>query len=151
MKYALLVLALMLAGVGCGAADEPDSTDTGSNTGTTASDTDSDTSNDSTVDTDAGTDADTSTDDEAEASTDADTDTDIDNDAGSDAEGDSETLPEIADLSGLTLSGTEPAENLEAPEFEVMAADNTARTQDNLLGQPTVMWFFPAAEAWSIG
>ena len=151
MKYALLALAMMLAGVGCGAADEPDSTDAGSDTGTTASDTGSDTSTDQNTDTDAATDADTSPEDEAGASTDSDTDTDIDDDASADAETDGETMPEIADLSGLTLSGTEPAENLEAPEFEVMAADNTARTQGNLLGQPTVMWFFPAAEAWSIG
>ena len=145
MKYALLALALLLGSVGCGAADEPASTDTGRDT------TDGDTAADTPVDQnpapDSGTDADTVSD------ADTDTGTSADPESGTETEtdSDSETVPDVADLSGLSLSGSEPAENLEAPEFEVMAADNTERTQDNLLGQPTVMWFFPAAEAWSIG
>ena len=141
MKYALLTLALAFGGVGCGAAEEPGSTDAGSDT--TAADSGSDSSTEQDTGTDSGTDVDTETD------TGGDTDTDTD--TGSDTDTDTETVPEIADLSGLTLTGTPPADNLEAPEFEVTASDSTARTRADLVGQPTVMWFFPIAESWSVG
>jgi hypothetical protein len=126
MKYFVLTLALLLGSVGCGAADDAGATDTGVDTGTDTSTTD--TTTDST--TDDGTD----------------TDTDTGSDTGTEPE-----VPEIADLSGLSLTGVEPAENLEAPEFELTASDGTTRTEANLMGQPTVMWFFPAAESWSVG
>ncbi len=50
------------------------------------------------------------------------------------------TVPEEA-----TLYGQAPAEALLAPDFAATNYDGTARSKVNLQGQPTVMWFFPAA------
>jgi len=44
-----------------------------------------------------------------------------------------------------TLYGQPPAEALLAPEFTATNYDGTTRSKVNLQGQPTVMWFFPAA------
>ena len=44
------------------------------------------------------------------------------------------------------LVGTQPPEALDAPEFTALNSDGTTRTRDNLVGTPTVMWFFPAAD-----
>ncbi len=43
------------------------------------------------------------------------------------------------------LYGSTPEEAIPAPEFEVLAQDETVRTRDDLLGHPTVIWFYPAA------
>jgi hypothetical protein len=43
------------------------------------------------------------------------------------------------------LYGTAPAIALAAPEFTVTNRDGTPRTRADLLGHPTVMWFYPAA------
>lgn len=44
------------------------------------------------------------------------------------------------------LNGTEPAENLPPPQFaEVTNRDGSPRTQADLVGHPTVLWFYPAA------
>ena len=139
MRFFLLAIALAAYGVGCGGGTEETSADTTTDTGTVAD----------TGSTDTGTDTDTN-----DTGTDTDSGTDTDTDTGTDSGGDDVTepeVPEIADLSGLTLTGVEPSENLEAPEFEVLASDGTTRTQDNLIGQPTIIWFFPVAESWSVG
>ena len=49
------------------------------------------------------------------------------------------------DLSTLDLNGTLPPEQLEAPTFMATNRDGTSRSQEDLVGQPTVMWFFPLA------
>jgi hypothetical protein len=43
------------------------------------------------------------------------------------------------------LFGTEPGDARAAPTFRATADDGTPRDRDDLLGHPTVMWFYPAA------
>jgi thioredoxin-dependent peroxiredoxin len=50
------------------------------------------------------------------------------------------------DSAPLSLIGTTPAEAIGAPEFSAQNRDGAARSRMNLLGQPTVMWFFPGAD-----
>lgn len=45
----------------------------------------------------------------------------------------------------LTLNGTVPPVALEAPTFAATNRDGGARSREDLLGHPTVMWFYPAA------
>ena len=42
-------------------------------------------------------------------------------------------------------NGTLPDEALEAPDFRATNRDGGARDRQDLLGHPTVMWFYPAA------
>ena len=59
----------------------------------------------------------------------------------------------VADSGGNTdqnelpgnLHGTEPAQPVLPPEFSATSHDGGLRSQTDLLGHPTVMWFFPAA------
>ena len=51
----------------------------------------------------------------------------------------------LPDLSTLDLNGTIPPVALAAPVFEALNYDNGQRTQADLMGKPTVMWFFPFA------
>ena len=44
-----------------------------------------------------------------------------------------------------SLNGDVPASPVSAPEFAATNMDNTARAREDLLGHPTVMWFYPAA------
>lgn len=41
--------------------------------------------------------------------------------------------------------GTVPSDPTAAPTFSVLNQDEQVRTRDDLLGHPTVMWFYPAA------
>lgn len=41
--------------------------------------------------------------------------------------------------------GATPAQAMELPVFSAINSDGKTRTRDDLLGKPTVMWFFPAA------
>jgi len=41
--------------------------------------------------------------------------------------------------------GSVPSEFLDAPEFVATNRDGTSRGRDDLVGDPTVMWFYPAA------
>lgn len=51
------------------------------------------------------------------------------------------TIPETLDL-----HGNRPAQNLAAPSFSsVKNRDGSPRTREDLVGQPTVLWFYPAA------
>ena len=43
------------------------------------------------------------------------------------------------------LIGTLPEAPRPVPEFEVLAQTGEPRTQADLLGHPTVMWFYPMA------
>jgi len=65
-------------------------------------------------------------------------------DAGNGGDGTTDEEPDL-DLAGLDLHGTIPPEELASPEFVVTNLDEGSRTEADLLGQPTVMWFFPAA------
>ena len=44
-----------------------------------------------------------------------------------------------------TLNGSVPDKALPAPEFVAINRDGAARDREDLLGHPTVMWFYPAA------
>lgn len=48
------------------------------------------------------------------------------------------------DLPG-DLHGTPPEEAVPAPEFAARDEHGAARSRDDLLGHPTVLWFYPAA------
>jgi cytochrome oxidase Cu insertion factor (SCO1/SenC/PrrC family) len=52
---------------------------------------------------------------------------------------------ESASTDTPALLGARPAAPVPAPEFTAVAHDGTPRTKADLLGHPTVMWFFPAA------
>ena len=65
----------------------------------------------------------------------------------SDATDASDTTPEPVDLSTLDLNGTLPSANLEPPEFVALNRDGAERTEANLIGQPTVLWFYPLANS----
>jgi hypothetical protein len=45
------------------------------------------------------------------------------------------------------LTGTIPEVALAAPEFVATNLDDTERTQVDLIGHPTVMWFYPLANS----
>lgn len=47
--------------------------------------------------------------------------------------------------SGVELHGDVPAVALAAPEFAATSDAGLPRTRDDLLGHPTVVWFYPAA------
>ena len=44
-----------------------------------------------------------------------------------------------------SLNGDVPSSPVTLPEFAATNMDNTARSREDLLGEPTVMWFYPAA------
>jgi hypothetical protein len=79
---------------------------------------------------------------DTDTDTDADTDSDADTDADTDSDADTDTGTMV--LPG-ELHGTPPDENLPVPVFTATAMDGTPRTQPDLIGQPTVLWFYPAA------
>lgn len=49
------------------------------------------------------------------------------------------------DTSSLELNGTWPDNPIAAPEFTALNFDNTGRDQSDLIGNPSVLWFYPAA------
>jgi hypothetical protein len=60
--------------------------------------------------------------------------------------GTDETTPTPTDTAPLVLNGTAPPVALSVPSFtDVVNQDAQARTQADLVGHPTVMWFYPAA------
>jgi hypothetical protein len=60
--------------------------------------------------------------------------------------GTDETTPTPTDTAPLVLNGTVPPDALPVPTFsDVVNQDAQARTQADLIGHPTVMWFYPAA------
>jgi peroxiredoxin Q/BCP len=59
----------------------------------------------------------------------------------------SDTAADTAtDTAAPNLIGTPPAAAIDAPEFTAQNRDGAARSRADLLGQPTVMWFFPSAD-----
>ncbi len=43
------------------------------------------------------------------------------------------------------LIGSAPAKAIPAPEFVATNRDGSGRSREDLLGHPTVIWFYPAA------
>ena len=56
-----------------------------------------------------------------------------------------DTVEEEIEIDPDQLAGTEPTENIEAPEFAALNFDETPRGRDDLIGSPTVIWFYPFA------
>ena len=77
----------------------------------------------------------------------ADSDTDSDDTDGGDGGGEEggDEGGEDTDWADLELNGSWPAQPVSAPEFTVTNMDGTSRSREDLLGQPTVMWFYPLA------
>jgi|GEM_PF-1882231 len=94
-------------------------------------------------DTAAGDDDDTAAGDDDTAAGDDDTAAGDDDTAAGDDDtaDDDDTTPPPADQ----LHGTAPAQALAVPTFEAVNSDGSARSTPDLLGHPTVMWFFPYA------
>ena len=51
-----------------------------------------------------------------------------------------------ASVNPAELQGAEPPEALPVPEFVALNFDETVRDQSHLIGSPTVLWFYPAAD-----
>ncbi len=68
---------------------------------------------------------------------------DDDSSAGDDdsTAGDDDTTPPPAE----ELHGSAPSQPLAVPSFEATNSDGSARGTPDLLGHPTVLWFFPYA------
>lgn len=66
-------------------------------------------------------------------------------DSGSGDSGDSGHSGESGDTSVADLHGTVPETSFPPPEFSATNRDETPRGPDDLVGRPTVMWFYPAA------
>ena len=47
-----------------------------------------------------------------------------------------------------TYNGAIPETKLELPSFTALNIDSSERTQENLQGSPSVLWFFPAASTY---
>jgi hypothetical protein len=84
---------------------------------------------------DASPDADTDTDTDSDTDTDVDSDTDTD----TDTDADTDTLP-------VGLNGTPPLQPVPPPaNFSVVNRHGENKGPTDLVGTPTVMWFYPAA------
>lgn len=85
-------------------------------------------------------DDDGSSDGDADGDSDTDTDGDTDGDTDADTDGDTDT-----DTDTEALHGTQPDEALGAPDFTAWNSDGAERSKPDLIGHPTVVWFYPAA------
>ena len=54
------------------------------------------------------------------------------------------SVPDVVDLP-QNLIGTEPSQDTPPPVFSAINYDGGIRNQDDLIGHPTVVWFFPFA------
>ena len=77
------------------------------------------------------------------ASTDSATTDSASNDSGHSTDTDQGTSIDTA--TAEELIGTLPSEVLPPPSFFATNYDGQARNQSHLIGQPTVIWFYPAA------
>lgn len=63
-----------------------------------------------------------------------------------DSPADTDTAADTGPYDTSGLNGEEVDPRLPAPSFDkVLASDGSARTQADLMGHPTVIWFYPAA------
>ena len=68
-----------------------------------------------------------------------------DGDGGGDAGGDDGGGEAGDDGGTVSFNGTVPASPAALPEFAATNSDGSGRAREDLLGHPTVMWFYPAA------
>ena len=66
-------------------------------------------------------------------------------DLGDTADSGADTADSGADTAVVEYNGTSPKQPIAAPVFSATNRDGSARDQSALIGQPTVMWFYPAA------
>lgn len=147
MRWFVLLLSLSLMACAAEEVDPSDSENQGADQ-SVADDT-QDPSDASTTDsTDAADGSDASDSSDASDGSDS-SDTDASDSSTSDdpADASDTTEPEEIDLSELDLFGTLPASNLEPVEFLALNRDGSERTAADLIGQPTVMWFYPLANS----
>ncbi len=52
---------------------------------------------------------------------------------------------ETGDTAIASLHGSPPEESIPLPDFSATNRDGTGRGPEDLVGSPTVMWFYPAA------
>lgn len=144
MRWFVLLLSLSL--MACAAEEGGPSDSENQGTDQSVADDTQDPSDSSTTDTtDAADGSDAS--DASDASDSSDTDTSDASASDDPADASDTTEPEELDLSGLDLYGTLPASNLEPTEFVALNRDGSERTAADLIGQPTVMWFYPLANS----
>ena len=98
------------------------------------------------TDADADADADSDADSDADADSDSDSDSDADADADADSDADADADADIELPPGLNGTVVDP--RLPPPTFAATNRDGGARGPDDLLGSPTVIWFFPAARTY---
>lgn len=78
-------------------------------------------------------------------------DQDDDEGAGADGSGDTAASSDVGpggdanDVDPDRLNGSVPDEALAAPDFAATNRDGSGRDREDLLGHPTVIWFYPAA------
>ena len=72
-------------------------------------------------------------------------DSDTDTDAGVAEDSGEGWNGTVNDVDPDDLNGSVPEIALAAPEFAATNRDGAARDREDLLGHPTVMWFYPAA------
>src|SRR5436190_22677307 len=82
---------------------------------------------------------------DGDADTDADSDSDSDADTDSDSDGDSDSDTDTDTDTDVSFNGTVPDEPISVPEFAATNRDGTARDRADLIGHPTVLWFYPGA------
>ena len=56
-----------------------------------------------------------------------------------------DTTDPVSEIDWASLNGTQPAAAKALPDFQALNFDTSERTQAALLGQPTILWFFPFA------
>ena len=56
-----------------------------------------------------------------------------------------DTAQEDIEIDMSSLTGTEPAVELPAPDFTALNFDGSQRGRTDLVGAPTVIWFYPVA------
>jgi len=129
MRTLTLCMLLTALALGCTGEDGKDSVSSSSST-LTPSVTDTDTDTDTPTDTDTTTTTTTTTDSGSVVTP-------------------TVTTPTVTTTTGglpTGLNGEIPTTPLSVPTFsQVLAMDGTARSSADLIGRPTVMWFYPAA------
>jgi hypothetical protein len=96
------------------------------------------------ADSDADSDGDTDSDSGTGTGTGTETGTGTGTGTGTDTGTEEQICPDPR-VDGVALAGTVPPDCLPVPEFEAFAHTGEARGPDDLVGAPTVMWFYPAA------
>lgn len=69
----------------------------------------------------------------------------LENDSDSNSDSDNPVVNIVDSATASTLNGTAPSQPLAIPSFSATNHDGQPRDQNDLIGNPTVIWFYPAA------